>query len=76
MLKRLGKLLRNSTSPLKTFVKDQHGNTSIIFGITSIPLAMIASMAVDYGNSVRIKNELQAAGRCRRAGGGNRAGLR
>ncbi|NNE24635.1 MAG: pilus assembly protein [Rhizobiales bacterium] len=61
MLKRLGILLRNTTAPAQLFLKDKRGNASLIFGVTSIPLAMIASMAVDYGNSVRIKNELQAA---------------
>ena len=61
MLKRLGILLRNTSAPAQLFFKDKRGNASLIFGITSIPLAMIASMAVDYGNSVRIKNELQAA---------------
>ena len=60
-LKRLRNVLRHSTALAKRFSRDARGNTSIIFGLTSIPLAMIASMSVDYGNSVRIKNELQAA---------------
>lgn len=61
MLKRLGTFLRNTTAPAQLFLKDKRGNASLIFGVTSIPLAMIASMAVDYGNGVRIKSELQAA---------------
>lgn len=61
MLKRLGNLLRNTTAPAQLFVRDKRGNASLIFGLTSIPLAMIASMAVDFGNGVRIKGELQAA---------------
>ncbi len=60
-LRRFGRFLGHSTAPLQHFLKDKKGNTSIIFAITSIPLAMIASMSVDYGNSVRIKSELQAA---------------
>ena len=61
LLKRFRRFLGQTTAPLSHFAKDTRGNTSIIFGLTSIPLAMVASMAVDYSNSVRIKNELQAA---------------
>ncbi len=60
-LKRFRRFLGQSTALLQHFVNDKRGNVSIIFAITSIPLAMIASMSVDYGNSVRIKSELQAA---------------
>lgn len=60
-LKEFRTLVRQSAAPMRHFIKDKRGNASVIFGLTSIPLAMIASMAVDYGNSVRIKNELQAA---------------
>ncbi|NNE22943.1 MAG: pilus assembly protein [Rhizobiales bacterium] len=60
-LKEFRTLVRQTAAPMCHFIKDKRGNASVIFGLTSIPLAMIASMAVDYGNSVRIKNELQAA---------------
>ncbi len=61
LLKRFRKLLGQSTAPLQQLVNDKRGNVSLIFGLTAIPMAMVASMAVDYGNSVRISNELQAA---------------
>ncbi len=53
--------LKNSAAPIIRFAKDKKGNASIIFGLTIIPIVMVTSIAVDYGNSVRIKNELQAA---------------
>lgn len=60
-LKKFRTLVCQSAAPMRHFINDKRGNASIIFGLTSIPLAMIASMAVDYGNSVRIKSELQSA---------------
>lgn len=55
------KILKQSAAPLVQLMRDQKGNPSVIFAVSMIPMAMIASMAVDYGNSVRIKNELQSA---------------
>ncbi len=60
-LRKIRRILTQSTSLLQQFANDKRGNVAVIFGITSIPLAMIASMSVDFGNSVRIQNELQAA---------------
>ncbi|MDH3742184.1 MAG: pilus assembly protein TadG-related protein, partial [Hyphomicrobiales bacterium] len=61
LLKQFRKNLQQTAAPLHRLAKDTQGNTAVIFGLSVIPLVMIASMAIDFGNSVRIHNELQVA---------------
>ena len=61
LLKGYPKFLKPSAVALQQFLAQNKGSTSVIFGLSVIPLVMIASMAIDFGNGVRIKNELQSA---------------
>jgi len=60
-LKQLHKLLRQTCAPMRQLSADSKGNVSLLWGLAVIPIVMATAMAVDYGNSVRIHNELQAA---------------
>jgi Flp pilus assembly protein TadG len=46
---------------LKSFHRDMRGTIAVVFGMSAIPIAIAASIAVDMANSSEIKSQLQAA---------------
>ena len=46
---------------LRNFLRDTGGATAIIFGLTLIPIIAFAGFALDYGDSYRVRNNMQAA---------------
>jgi Flp pilus assembly protein TadG len=46
---------------LNSFRHDSSGTIAVIFGLSAIPIAIAASIAVDMANSSEIKSQLQAA---------------
>ncbi len=53
--------LKSCTTPLHSWIANDRGNVSLIFGMAAIPLVAVGTMAVDYSNGVRLKTEIQAA---------------
>lgn len=46
---------------IKRFLKDKKGNFALMCGIMAIPFMLAAGIAVDYGNMVRTRSQLQNA---------------
>lgn len=46
---------------IRRLIRDEGGNYTIIFSLLAMPLLLSAGLAVDYTNTLRVKNELQAA---------------
>ena len=56
--------IRKVTQLLKRFrglAHDRRGSIAIIFGLTLIPMATLAGVAVDYANVSRLNARLKAA---------------
>jgi Flp pilus assembly protein TadG len=49
------------TRILKSFYGNDRGTVAVIFGMSAIPIAIAASIAVDMSNSSKVKSQLQSA---------------
>ena len=45
----------------RDFIADRRGNMATMFALSFIPLVAVAGAAVDYGNALRVKAQLQNA---------------
>lgn len=58
-----GKMRRrpNASASSSSFCRDARGNVAMLFALSLVPLIGMAGAAVDYGNSLRVKAQLQTA---------------